>query len=45
MGKNEKSRVEMIIDSILEGGFTEDELQEIIDTCETELDNMDKGGD
>lgn len=33
----EKSRTEMVIDVILEGGFAEDELEEIISVCESEL--------
>lgn len=37
---NEKSRTEIIIDEILCGGFTEDELQEIIDTCNDEIDRI-----
>ena len=38
MKKNkEKSRTEMVIDSILAGGYAEDELEEIISVCESEL--------
>ena len=33
----EKSRLEIVIDKILEGGYAEDELEEIISTCESEL--------
>ena len=36
---NQKTRTEIVIDTILEGGYTEDELQEIIDVCETEIEN------
>jgi len=32
-----KSRMEMVIDAILEGGYAEDELEEIISICESEL--------
>lgn len=37
MGTKEKSRTELIIDELESGGFTEDELNEIIDACESEI--------
>lgn len=33
----EKSRLEIVMDKITEGGYTEDELEEIISLCESEL--------
>jgi len=35
--KSYVDRVEIVVDKILEGGYTEDELEEIISVCESEL--------
>lgn len=41
MRKNEdRERNQIIIDEIMCGGFTEDELDAIIDACETEKDKL-----
>ena len=45
MKKDEqRSRTEMVIDSILEGGYAIEELQEIMDTCEDEIHKKRAGG-
>lgn len=36
----EKSRIQIIIDEILSGGFTKAELEEIIVVCEEAIDNQ-----
>ena len=37
-----RSKVEIVIDMILEGGYAEAELQDIIDTCEDELTRLEE---
>ena len=39
MGNKEESRTEKVINEIASGGFTEDELNDIIEACETEIEN------
>ena len=42
MKPDTRSRVEIVIDEILTGGFTEDELQDIVDTCEDEITRLEE---
>ena len=39
---DERSRKQIVIDAILEGGYTEEELLEIIEVCEEEINSINK---